>query len=181
MITKTMKLSDIKISDAFARTHVSERKLQKCRNYFEKFGKPDREIVVASDEILTDGYIMYLIYKENNIEEIEVKVEDWGASSYRNERTMYIYGRHINGNDVDHKTYMWRVPSNWMRFRDNVQIGDVILCKTRYGIGIVSVTDKKIYDKCPVNFRVKKVASKTIFKKKVAMEGEIYYGGAEEF
>ena len=32
MITKTMKLSDIKISDAFARTHVSERKLQKCRN-----------------------------------------------------------------------------------------------------------------------------------------------------
>ena len=70
MITKTMKLSDIKISDAFARTHVSERKLQKCRNYFEKFGKPDREIVVASDEILTDGYIMYLIYKENNIEEL---------------------------------------------------------------------------------------------------------------
>ena len=90
MITKTMKLSDIKISDAFARTHVSERKLRKCRNYFEKFGKPDREIVVASDEILTDGYIMYLIYKENNIEEIEVKVEDWGSSSYRNERTMYI-------------------------------------------------------------------------------------------
>ena len=65
MITKTMKLSDIKISDAFTRTHVSERKLQKCRDYFEKFGKPDREIVVASDEILTDGYIMYLIYKEN--------------------------------------------------------------------------------------------------------------------
>ena len=57
----------------------------------------------------------------------------------------------------------------------------MILCKTKYGIGIVSVTDKKVYDKCPVNFRVKKVASKTIFKKKVAMEGEIYYGGAEEF
>ena len=89
MITKIMKLSDIKISDAFARTHVSERKLQKCRDYFEKFGKPDREIVVASDEILTDGYIMYLIYKENNIEEIEVKVEDWGASSYRNERCIF--------------------------------------------------------------------------------------------
>ena len=172
MVTKTMKLSDIKISDAFARTHVSERKLRKCRNYFEKFGKPDREIVVASDGILSDGYIMYLIYKENNIEDVEVRVEDWGASSYRNERTMYI---------VDNKTYMWRVPSNWMRFRDNVQIGDVILCKTKYGIGIVSVTDKKIYDKCPVNFRVKKVASKTIFKKRITEEGEIYYGGAEEF
>ena len=39
MITKTMKLSDIKISDAFARTHVSERKLQKCRDYFEEFEK----------------------------------------------------------------------------------------------------------------------------------------------
>ena len=67
MVTKTMKLSDIKISDDFARTHVSERKLRKCRNYFEKFGKPDREIVVASDGILSDGYIMYLIYKEKNI------------------------------------------------------------------------------------------------------------------
>ena len=72
MITKTMKLSDIKISDAFARTHVSERKLQKCRNYFDVFGKADRDIVLSSNNILIDGYIMYLVYKENNIEEVEV-------------------------------------------------------------------------------------------------------------
>ena len=72
MITKTMKLSDIKISDAFARTHVSERKLQKCRDYFEKFEKADRDIVLSSNNILIDGYIMYLVYKENNIEEVEV-------------------------------------------------------------------------------------------------------------
>ena len=62
MITKTMKLSDIKISDAFARTHVSERKLQKCRDYFNVFEKADRDIVLSSKDILIDGYIMYLVY-----------------------------------------------------------------------------------------------------------------------
>ena len=57
-----MKLSDIKISDAFARTHVSERKLQKCRDYFDVFEKADRDIVLSSNNILIDGYIMYLVY-----------------------------------------------------------------------------------------------------------------------
>ena len=88
MITKTMKLSDIKISDAIARTQVYKRKLQKCRNYFDVFGKADRDIVLSSNNILIDGYIMYLVYKENNIEEVEVKVK----STYRDYPTTYIYG-----------------------------------------------------------------------------------------
>lgn len=88
MITKTIKLSDIKISDAFARTHVSERKLQKCRDYFNVFEKADRDIVLSSKDILIDGYIMYLVYKENNIEEVEVKIK----STYRDYPTnLYLW------------------------------------------------------------------------------------------
>ena len=124
MITKTMKLSDIKISDAFARTHVSERKLQKCRDYFEKFEKADRDIVLSSNNILIDGYIMYLVYKENNIEEVEVKVK----STYRDYPTTYIYGKHVNGSN---KVYVWRIPHdrkyNWDKFITLIEPGDIFV------------------------------------------------------
>ena len=141
MITKTMKLSDIKISDAFARTHVSERKLQKCRNYFDVFGKADRDIVLSSNNILIDGYIMYLVYKENNIEEVEVKVK----STYRDYPTTYIYGKHVNGSN---KVYVWRIPHD----------------RTKYGTQAISVADIQVYDKCPVNYSVKKVACSLFWK-----------------
>ena len=125
MITKTMKLSDIKISDAFARTHVSERKLQKCRDYFNVFEKADRDIVLSSKDILIDGYIMYLVYKENNIEEVEVKVK----STYRDYPTTYIYGKHVNGSN---KVYVWRIPHdrkyNWDKFVTLNEPGEIILC-----------------------------------------------------
>lgn len=167
MITKTMKLSDIKISDAFARTHVSERKLQKCRNYFDVFGKADRDIVLSSNNILIDGYIMYLVYKENNIAEVEVKVK----STYRDYPTTYIYGKHVNGSN---KVYVWRIPHdrkyNWDKFVTAIEPGDIILCRTKYGTQAISVDDIQVYDKCPVNCSVKKVACSLFWKVTATVE-----------
>lgn len=161
MITKTIKLSDIKISDAFARTHVSERKLQKCRDYFDVFEKADRDIVLSSKDILIDGYIMYLVYKENNIEEVEVKVK----STYRDYPTTYIYGKHVNGSN---KVYVWRIPHDrkyhWDKFVTLIEPGDIILCRTKYGTQAISVADIQVYDKCPVNYSVKKVACSLFWK-----------------
>ncbi len=161
MITKTIKLSDIKISDAFARTHVSERKLQKCRDYFNVFEKADRDIVLSSKDILIDGYIMYLVYKENNIEEVEVKIK----STYRDYPTTYIYGKHVNGSN---KVYVWRIPHdrkyNWDKFVTLIEPGDIILCRTKYGTQAISVADIQVYDKCPVKCSVKKVACSLFWK-----------------
>ena len=108
---RTMKLVDIKISDAFANSIPSEKKLNECRNNWTQYNRQDRYIVVNPDNVLIDGYIMYIVLKENGIEEAEVKtstrrkkrwyrknVEDWNVPHYRNEATTYVYGKHPNSN-----------------------------------------------------------------------------------
>lgn len=71
---RRMKLSDIKISDAFANSIPSEKKLNECRYNWSKWHRQDRYIVVNHDNVLIDGYIMYLVLKENNVEEVEIKI-----------------------------------------------------------------------------------------------------------
>lgn len=116
---------------------------------------------------------MYLVLKENNIEEAEIKisnrrkkrwyrknVKDWNIPHYKNEATTYIYGMHPNSKDT--KTYMWRVPKNWTNWADNIQIGDTIICSTKNGCAPVVVNKIEILDKCPINIPVKKVCNKQI-------------------
>lgn len=170
---RRMKLADIKISDAFANSIPKVEKLNECRNSWNLWNRQDRYIVVNPDNVLIDGYIMYLVLKENNVEEVEVEisnrrkkrwyrknVEDWEIPYYRNNTTTYVYGIHPNGDDT--KNYIWRVPKSWTWFAENVQFGDSILCQTKFGIAPVIVTKVEMLDKCPVDFLVKRVASKEI-------------------
>ena len=71
-----MKLSGIKISDAFANSIPSDEKMNECRNNWNQWHRQDRYIVVNPDNVLTDGYIMYLVLKENGIEEAEAKISN---------------------------------------------------------------------------------------------------------
>ena len=106
-----MKLSDIKISDAFANSIPSGKKMEECRQNWNKWQRQDRYIVVNPGNVLIDGYIQYLVLKENNINEAQVKisdrrkkrwyrknVEDWTVPHYKNEPTTYVYGKHPNNN-----------------------------------------------------------------------------------
>lgn len=70
---KTMKLSEIKISNAFAVTTPREDKVNACREYWEENHEQDRDIVVNKDNVLVDGYVQYLVLKEKGIEEVFVK------------------------------------------------------------------------------------------------------------
>ena len=166
---RRMKLSDIKISDAFANSIPRVEKLNECRNSWNLWNRQDRYIVVNPNNVLIDGYIQYLVLKENNVEEAEVKIsnmrkkcwyrknmEDWEIPYYRNNTTTYVYGIHPNGKDT--KTYMWRVPKSWTWFAENVRSGDSILCHTKFGSAPVIVTKVEVLDSCPANIRVKKVA-----------------------
>ena len=170
---KKMKLSDIKISDAFANSVPSEKKLNECRNNWNQWNRQDRYIVVNPDNILIDGYIQYLVLKENNIDEAEIKisnrrkkrwyrknVEDWNVPHYRNEPTTYIYGVHPNSKDE--RIYTWRVPKSWTNWADNIQIGDTVMCVTKFGYAPVVVNKIEILDKCPIDIPVKKVCRKEI-------------------
>lgn len=177
------KLSDIKISDSFANTTPREEKMNECRENWKNFHRQDRYIVVNTDGVLIDGYIQYLVLKENNVEDAQIKVSNkrkkcwyrknthnWGFPYYRKEPTTYVYGVHLNS--FDNKEYIWRVPKSWTWFAENVQICDKILCNTKHGVAPVVVTKVQITDECPVDFRVKKVASKEIRRNGCVVEGE---------
>ncbi len=180
-MSRKMKISDIKIKESFAITIPNEEKMSECRNNWNTYHRQDRWIVVNNNNELIDGYIMYLILKENGVEEADVKisnkrkkrwyrknVKDWTAPHYRNEETTYIYGTHLNSNCI--KEFCWRVPKSWTWFAENVQIGDSILCRTKFGTSPVIVTKIEVLDKCPVDFIVKRVVGKEIRRKGFVVE-----------
>lgn len=180
---RRMKLSDIRISDSFANTTPREEKMNECRENWKNFHRQDRYIVVNTYGVLIDGYIQYLVLKENDVEDAQIKISnhrkkrwyrkntyDWGFSHYRKEYTTYVYGVHLNS--FDNKEYIWRVPKSWKWFAENVQVCDKILCNTKYGVAPVVVTRVMVNDKCPVYFKVKKVASKEIRRNGFVVEGE---------
>ena len=178
---KRMKLSDIKISEAFANSIPSENKMDECRNNWNQWNRQDRYIVVDHNNTLIDGYIQYLVLKENGIEEAKIKisnrrkkhwyrrnVEDRNVPYYRNEATTYVYGVHPNSKDE--RIYTWRVPKNWTNWADNIQIGDTIICSTKNGCAPVVVNKIEILDKCPIDIPVKKVCSKRIRRNEMVVE-----------
>ena len=168
---KKMKLSDIKINKVFRETIPSKKKMDECRLYWDKYHKQDRYIVVNHDGELIDGYIQYLVLKENNEEEAEIKISNsrkkrWHRMSvhehdgvkYRNEMTTYIYGIHPNSKSI--KERVWRVPYNWKGWENDILPGDKILVCTKRGIALIIVTKIEWLDKCPVDMPVRKVYRK---------------------
>ncbi len=166
---RTMKLKDIIITEAFANTIPKKTKIDECRDYWLKTGKQDRYIVVNKDNVLIDGYIQYLVLEEFGIEEAEIQIakkrnlywrrkhkSDWDMPKYRRETTTYVYGKHPNSKDLSE--YIWRIPKRLEWISENVQIGDMLLCDTKYGISPVIVTRIEVTEKCPVSHPVKKVA-----------------------
>ena len=171
----TVKLSSIKIPKSYAATIPSEKKVRTKMKKYKK-GKL-RAITINPDGFLINGYINYLILKENNVEDAEVNIVDIKKNdnsnvleSYRNTRTTYIYGKHPN--NKSEKIYIWRIPNkeNWMKFSETVLPDDLIFCKTKFGCSPVIVQAIQTVDKCPVEFPVKKVLSKKIIRNGKGLE-----------
>lgn len=68
-----MSISDIKVSDTFANSTPRESKMKECRDFWNKNHKQDRYIVVNYNNVLIDGYVQYLVLKENGVENAMVK------------------------------------------------------------------------------------------------------------
>ena len=178
---RKMKLSDIKINNAFANTTPKENKMNECRSNWNNYHRQDRYLVVNTDGFLIDGYIQYLVLKENNIEDAEVKISnrrkkrwyrknthDWDAPRYMSEPTVYVYG--IHPKEQKRKERVWRVPKSWTIFADTVRVGDSIKCRAKHGVAPVIVTRIDVSDQCPVDFMVKRVSSKKIIRNGQAIE-----------
>ena len=170
---RTIRLEDIKIKDSFANSIPSDKKMKECRDNWEKYHRQDRFIVINHDGFLVDGYIQYLILKENGIEEAEIKifnfkknrwhrknVRDWDTSHYRNEETIYVYGKHWNAKNQQYsKEYMWRVPKVWKNsgLYHKLEIGGKILVKTKFGVKVVTITRIEWHNECPIDMPVRRI------------------------
>lgn len=156
---KRIKLDEIIIPKSFLESKPSETKIEKYKNKWKKYNKQPKPLIVDEDNVLIDGYIQYLVLKELGYEEGNYLVRHESKkekSSYRDTLTTYVYGVHPNSNCT--KEFVWRVPKSMTWFAENVQVGDSILCQTKFGIAPVIVSKVETLDKCPVDFRVKKVA-----------------------
>ena len=166
-----MKLSEIKISNAFTATTPKDDKLNACRNYWKENHEQDRDIVVNKNNVLIDGYIQYLVLKENGVGEVFVKKlgkkkihkyvkknKEHKEPAYKNSTTTYISGIHLNGRTD--KEYIWRVPNSWKGWENDLLPGDVILVRTKYGVKPITITNIEWKNKCPIDMRVKKVCEK---------------------
>ena len=178
---RRMKLSEIKIKESFANTTPSEEKMNECRYNWRFYKRQDRFIVVDHNNVLIDGYVMYLTLMEHKEEYAEVKIfhcrkkrwkrkntKDWVVPRYKDNPPTYIYGTHPNSKDT--KTYMWRVPESWTGFADNIQIGDTILCATKFGFSPVIVNRIEVLDKPPIDLPIKKVCRKEIRRNGMVVE-----------
>ena len=176
-----MKLSDIKITSAFANSTPSEKKMNECRENWNTFHRQDRYLVVNQNGYLIDGYVMFCVLKENEVEEAKVKIsskrkkrwyrkntKDWEIPKYRNNPTTYIYGTHPNSNCT--KEFVWRVPASWGNWAENIEIGDTVLCQTKFGFSPVVVSRVETLGECPIELRVKRVAKKEIRRNGMVVE-----------
>lgn len=130
---KILKLADIIIKDSFLQTAPSSAKLNRCRNFYKKFGRTDKSILVDENNVLLDNYIRYLILKENNVESVTVNVL---RDNYFETDTFYIFGRH----PCSKKEYVWRLPRNKLSDADKYKVGGRALVRTKHGVKEIIIT-----------------------------------------
>ena len=177
-----MRLSEIKISADFESSIPNTYKYTKCENYYNKTGNQDRYIVVDEKNVLVDGYIMYLVLKNHDVEYGNVKrltlrkhtytdkqrkkygrlISPKHVVTYKEKPTAYVYGKHPNSKD--NKEYVWRLPQAWGYMSLMLQKGDVIYCGTRFGVAPVVVTKVELKSNFDTSLCIKKVCSQKIYR-----------------
>lgn len=167
---RKMSLEDITIKETYAASIPGKDKIEECRNYWSKYHCQDRYIVIDTNNILIDGYIQYLILKENNVKEAEVKISNHKKKQWQRKRndikkklehrktTTYIYGIHP-GEKVS-KERVWRVSHSWTGWENDLLPGDIITVRSERGIVPVIITKIKWSNQPPIDIPIKKVVSK---------------------
>lgn len=193
-----MSLSEIKIPESYESSVPSLYKYEKCCRYYKETGNQDRYIVVDEKNVLVDGYIMYLVLMNNNIEEADVKrvnlrnnlytdkmrkryrrlVPHEKVLTYKDKPTVYVYGKHPNG--IIDKEYVWRLPKSKKNMYGVLLPGDLIYCSTKSGIAPVIVTRIEKRDSWDTELKVKVVCSRIIVRNGELVKYEMDKDGATD-
>lgn len=177
-----MNFSEIMIPESFESSTPNTLKYVKCEKYYNETGNQDRYIVVDENNVLVDGYIMYLVLKSHDVEYCDAKRltlrkhkytdrqrEKYGriippekVISYKNKPTVYIYGKHPNG--IIDKEYVWRLSKSKENMYRVLLPGDLIYCGTKNEIAPVIVTRIEKRDSWDTDLKVKVVCSRIIIR-----------------
>lgn len=147
----TVKISDIIIPRAFAASIPNTEKVSRCRRFYNENGRLDREIVVNNHNVLRDGYIGLLVLIENGVTEVDVIIMQ--SKSYRDNPTLYVFGRH---NTTNPKEYCWRI-TNKTRGVEYAKLGNRMVVDTAQGAQLATITRVEKLDTPPVNRKVRGV------------------------
>lgn len=144
-----IKLDNIIVPDGFKKSKPKQEKLDARRKEYKATGKVGR-IIIDDDNTLVDGYIAYLILKENSIDSTDIVYKE----SYKNKDTLYVFGHHLNRT----KEFVWRVqPNKRANAFQNINVGDVVLVDAQNKVQPIIVTQMKLLSEPPVDRRIKKV------------------------
>ena len=129
-----MNIDDIKISDQFLDSHPSQEKMERFEKYWLRTNHQDKPIILDKNGYLVDGYIRYLIMKRNGAKTIR--------TVYKGQPGALINGVHIHANGTTSQEYTWEIRrnKNWKSFLENIKVGDLVMCATKYGYSPVKVT-----------------------------------------
>lgn len=127
MDTTNVLISDIIIPDEFTKTTPKNSKVERIREYFNVYNSIDEPITISSGNVLMDGYIRYLIAKENNIQSIPCIISDKNLNLKKPMK--YIAGSFDNGLE-----YIWKI-----RNKLDVNVGDKVLVANKNGSAVVTV------------------------------------------
>ena len=129
-----MNIDDIKISDQFLKSHPSTEKMERFEKYWLLTNHQDKPIVIDKCDYLVDGYIRYLIMKRNGATQIRVV--------RKNQPVALVKGVHVHSDGTTSQEYTWEIRrnKNWKLFLENLQVGDSVMCATKYGYSPVKVT-----------------------------------------
>ncbi len=135
---KTIKLTDITITDDFARSSPSPVKLKLCRDNYIHKKIQDRYIVINKQHELIDGYILYLVLKEAGVKRVKVKFDEpsaWQRLFRGNNKSLstYVIGTYLNSG----KKSGWKLPKSMKP--ELIKKGDFVMVKTKNGVTEVEV------------------------------------------
>lgn len=72
LVAQEINIKDIIIQDSFKASPPSTYKIAKCYGYYRKNKVFDRDIIINKDNVLTDGYVAYLVAKMFDIKMVPV-------------------------------------------------------------------------------------------------------------
>lgn len=161
---KKVKLKEIKIKPSFLSSVPNAKKVELYITKYVQTCKQAKPILIDKNGYLLDGYIQYLILKSFGVEKAEVIVKSKPEKiTYKNSRTIYVFGYHPK--DRRAKEFVWRVPASWTEWANNVKIGDIIYCNTKYGSKKVVVNRIEVLSTPPVDICIRKVCKRIPEKK----------------